>query len=413
MDPSDHRNLGRELGIFATDDLLAAGMPLWLPAGGAIRGALERFIVDIEQRAGYAHVYSPEIAKRGLYERSGHWEHYHEEMYPPIRVGADELVLRPMNCPHHILMYQAAPRTRRDLPMRLAELGTMYRFERSGVVSGLSRVRRMTLNDGHVFCPPEAVPDELDAILGLVETAYRALGIPAPRYRLSLGGESEKYVREGGMWAVAESLLRGALESRQLDFFESVGDAAFYGPKIDIQVTDLDGHEETLSTVQVDFHLPGQFELEYRSGAERLRPVMIHRGLVSTMERMVAHLLETHRGALPAWLAPVHCAILPVVDDAVPYARLVHDQLQHAGIRVDLDDRDATLASRVRDARRVPYVAVVGRREMESQTISLRARDGRSAPSQSIAEVAAFIAGVDRSRSLDLFPAGGAPGGPV
>jgi len=378
MDYPDHRKLGRELGIFATDEQCGAGLPLWLPAGAAIRAEIERFVVALERRNGYQHVYTPALAKRQLYERSGHWQHYQDDMYPPMQVGSEEVVLRPMNCPHHILVYSAQPRVMRDMPVRIAELGTMFRMERSGVVGGLSRVRQMTLNDGHVFCAVEQIGCEIDSILGMVVAAYEALAIPAPRYRLSLRGDGPKYVGGAQTWDRAEAMLRASLESNGLDYVEAAGEAAFYGPKIDFQVTDPQGREETLSTVQIDFHLPAQFDLSFRRGEQRERPVLIHRSIVSTMERMVAHVLEVHGGALPIWLAPTQVVVIPVVDDAFDHADEVLRGLRAADVRVDLDDRDATLGSRIRDAqqRRVPYVAVVGRREASAGTVAVRRRGG-------------------------------------
>jgi threonyl-tRNA synthetase len=375
----DHRRLGRQLKIFASDELCGAGLPLWLPAGAAIRGEIERFIVDLERRHGYQHVYTPELAKQELYERSDHWAHYRDDMYPPMDVGAERVVLRPMNCPHHILVFAAEAKTSRDMPYRLAELGTMFRFERSGVIGGLTRVRQMTLNDGHVFCAPHQVEAEIATILGLVDEAYKALAIPAPSYRLSLKGTGPKYVGDPAIWAQSEAMLRSALSARGVDFEEAEGEAAFYGPKIDLQVSDPQGREVTLSTVQLDFHLPARFGLSFQQGPAREQPVMVHRSIVSTMERMVAHLLEVHNGALPVWLAPTQVAVLPIVTDAVGYAAGLRDALRASGMRADLDDRDATLAARVRDAQqsRVPYVAVVGRREANDGTVSVRLRDGQ------------------------------------
>jgi threonyl-tRNA synthetase len=404
MNPPDHRKLGRQLGIFLTDELLGAGLPLWLPAGAAVRAALERYIVEEERLAGYQHVYSPELGKRELYERSGHWQHYRDDMYPPMRVGHEEVVLRPMNCPHHVLVYQAQPRRRRELPLRIAELATMYRFERSGVIGGLSRVRRMTLNDGHVFCPEELIAEEVASILAMTARAYRALGLPPPRYRLSRRGEGDKYVDGDDMWFRGEAALRAVLDHGGYDYVEAEGEAAFYGPKIDLQVTDPQGRDETLSTVQIDFHLPRQFELAYTDGDDDRRPVMIHRSIVSTMERMVAHLLEVHDGALPAWLSPVHCVVMPVVDDAADHAARFHRALIEAGLRGEVDDRDATLGARVRDARhrRVPYVAVVGRREAADGTVSLRLRDGCQLDPLVLDDAVRLIAAVDNARSLEL-----------
>ena len=406
MDVADHRRIGRQLGIFATDEACGAGLPLWLPAGAAVRGEIERFIVDLERRHGYLHVYTPEMAKRELYERSGHWEHYRDDMYPPMTIGADQVVLRPMNCPHHILVFAAEPRSARDLPFRLAEMGTMFRFERSGVVGGLSRVRQMTLNDGHVFCAADDVEAEIATILTLVDEAYQTLAIPPPAYRLSLGGSGPKYVGAADLWSRAEAMIRSALDGSGLEYREAEGEAAFYGPKIDLQVTDPQGREETLSTIQVDFYLPGRFDLSYQRGAVREQPVMVHRSIVSTMERMVAHLLEVHNGSLPAWLAPTQAVVLPVVDDASAHAEKVSDALRHAGLRVELDDRDATLGARIRDAqqRHVPYIAVVGAREAEGGTVSVRLRDGQQLPVMAVDRFVHLAASVVSHRLPVLVP---------
>ena len=406
MDYPDHRRLGRQLRIFASDELCGAGLPLWLPAGAAVRRELEGFVVDLKRRHGYQHVYTPQLAKQDLYERSDHWAHYRDDMYPPMQVGGDQVVLRPMNCPHHILVYAAEPRTMRDMPVRLAELGTMFRLERSGVVGGLSRVRQMTLNDGHVFCEEGEVGEEVAAILGLVAKAYQALAIPAPSYRLSLRGPGSKYVGDAATWTRSEAVLRQALDDLGADYTEAEGEAAFYGPKIDLQVRDPRGREETLSTVQVDFHLPERFGLSYQDGPVSARPVMIHRSIVSTMERMVAHLLEVHDGAFPVWLAPTQVVIVPVVTDAVGYGRRLREALQSAAIRVELDDRDATLGSRIRDAqhRRVPYVAVVGRREAEDATVAVRLRGGEQLGTLSTEAFVALVADVVARRLPALIP---------
>jgi threonyl-tRNA synthetase len=379
MDHADHRKLGRQLGIFASDELCGSGLPLWLPAGAAVRSELERYVVDLERRNGYMHVYTPALAKQDLYERSGHWQHFQDDMYPPMEVGAERAVLRPMNCPHHILVFINERPLARQLPWRLAELGTMFRFERSGVVGGLSRTRQMTLNDGHVFCLPDHLEAEIGRILSMVEEAYRALSIPPPRYRLSLRGSGLKYVDNDAMWERSEAVLRSALGNLGLAFEEQAGEAAFYGPKIDLQVEDPQGREETLSTVQVDFHLPEQFDLWVQDGSERVRPVMVHRSIVSTMERMVAHLLEVHDGALPVWLSPTQVRVVPIVDDVVPFADEVAAALRAADLRVDVDGRDATLNAKVRDAQqaKVPYIAVVGRREAVDRTVAPRLRDGQ------------------------------------
>lgn len=403
MEPPDHRRLGRQMKIFATDEALGAGLPLWLPAGAVIRSEMERFILEVERRAGYQHVYTPELAKQALYERSGHWAHYHDDMYPPMDLGAERVVLRPMNCPHHILVYQSEPRSARRLPLRLAELGTMFRYERSGVVGGLSRVRQMTLNDGHIFCGTEMVEAEIAAVLELVADAYRTLAIPAPTLRLSLRGEGPKYAAGSSLWVRGEAMIRSALDRLALDYVEAPGEAAFYGPKIDLQVKDPQGREETLSTIQVDFHLPERFELTYRNGPDLHQPVMIHRSIISTMERMVAHLLEVHNGSLPVWLAPTQVTVLPVSPAALDYAFGIHRLLLDRQIRADIDDRDETLGSRIRDAQQqhVPYLAVIGEREAESETVAVRLRTGERT-TQPKADFADLVAEVSNRRMPTL-----------
>ncbi|MDY7099546.1 MAG: threonine--tRNA ligase [Actinomycetota bacterium] len=403
----DHRRIGRDLGVFASDDRCGSGLPLWLPAGSVIRSEIERFVVDLERAHGYQHVYTPHLAKRELYERSGHWAHYRDDMYPAMAVGSEEAVLRPMNCPHHILVFEAERPSARELPWRVAELGTMFRFERSGVVSGLSRVRQMTLNDGHVFCLPDQIDTEIASILSMVAEAYRALGLPAPRHRLSLRGEGAKYVADDDLWARAESVLRSVLDGLGVPYDEAPDEAAFYGPKIDLQVSDPQGREETLSTVQVDFLLPERFGLVARAPSGDVRPVMIHRSIVSTMERMVAHLLEVHGGALPVWLAPAQVRVLPVVDDAADHADRVLAALRGKGVRARLDDRDATLGARIRAAQqdKVPYVAVVGRNEASDDTVAVRLRDGRRLDPMPPERFADLVAGVAANRGADLGPA--------
>jgi threonyl-tRNA synthetase len=409
MELPDHRRLGRQLGIYAPDDRCGAGLPLWLPAGTAVREQIERYVVDLEKAHGYQHVRTPELAKRTLYERTGHWDHYRGDMYPPMPVGAEDAVLRPMLCPHHILVFEALRPSLRELPLRLAELGTMFRRERSGVVGGLSRVRQMTLNDGHVFCREDQVGDEVARILGMVGEAYAALAIPQPHYRLSRHDAGSKYAADAGLWERSEALLRDALEGLGLPYEEAPGEAAFYGPKIDLQVTDPAGREETLSTVQVDFLLPERLDLWVGEGSERIRPVMVHRSIVSTMERMVAHLLEVHAGALPVWLAPVQVRVLPVVDDAGDQARAVAQAVRARGGRSAVDDRRATLDARIRDAQqaKVPYIAVVGRREQADGTVAVRLRDGRRLPAMAPAALAELVQAVAGARGGDLLPGDG------
>ncbi|HEX3618145.1 MAG TPA: threonine--tRNA ligase [Solirubrobacteraceae bacterium] len=378
MDAPDHRRLGRQLEIFATEEQCGAGLPFWLPAGAIVRSELEAFVTELERRHGYRHVNTPVMAKRELYERSGHWEHYHADMYPPMEVGAEQLVLRPMLCPHHILIFDQQPRSWRELPLRLGEVGPMFRRERSGVVGGLSRVRQSTLNDGHVFCPEDRVTGEIIDILSMIEIAYRALRIPAPRLRLSRGGSGPKYVSDPAIWQRSEAMLRDALDRAGATYAEAENEAAFYGPKIDLQVSDPQGREETLSTIQVDLVLPSRFGLHYDRNGERRSPIMIHRSIIGTLERMTAHLLEVHNGALPVWLSPTQALVMAATESSRTYAAAVNRRLLSSGLRAELDDRDATLGARIRTAypRKIPYVVVVGEREQRDQTISLRLRDG-------------------------------------
>jgi threonyl-tRNA synthetase len=406
MEYPDHRRLGRQLGIFTTDERVGAGLPLWLPAGASVRAEIERYIVELERRSGYLHVSTPHLAKVELYEQSGHWAQYQDDMYPPMQIGADRVVLRPMNCPHHILVFAAEPRTARDIPFRLAELGTMFRYEQSGAIGGLSRVRQMTLNDGHVFCAVDDIAAEIAGMLSMVEEAYRTLAIPPPAYRLSRRGPEPKYLGSAEMWQRAEAMLRAALDESGLAYTEVEGEAAFYGPKIDLQVRDPQGRQETLSTIQVDFYLPGQFELAFQRGADRQQPVLIHRSIVSTMERMVAHLLEVHDGRLPVWLAPTQVAILPVVDGVGDHARHLRDRLRGAGVRVELDDRDATLGARVRDAqrRRIPYLAIIGNNEAADGTVAVRLRTGEQLPGQDVASFVGLVTSVSEGRLSGLLP---------
>src|SRR5580698_3365625 len=375
----DHRKLGKELELFTVSDLVGSGLPLWLPKGATVRRLLEEYILQKEREAGYQHVYTPDLAKVDLYIRSGHWEHYHEDMFPPIDLKTEELVLRPMNCPHHILIYESGKRSYRDLPVRIAELGTMYRYERSGVLSGLSRVRCMTLNDAHIFCTPEQIKEEFAAVMRLVEQAYRDLGITQYTYRLSLRDKLNraKYVENDEMWDLAENMLREAMDSLKLPYTEAPGEAAFYGPKLDIQLADVMGHQETYSTIQIDFHLPNQFELGYvGADGQQHRPVMIHRGVISTMERMISYLIELYAGAFPVWLAPVQAVVLPITERQNDYAKQVLEKLLDGGVRAELDDRNEKLQAKIRDAQlqKVPYMLVIGGKEAEAGTVSVRHR---------------------------------------
>jgi threonyl-tRNA synthetase len=401
----DHRKLGRELGLFDSDPLIGAGLPYWLPAGAAIRQALERYIVDVERRAGYQQVYSPVLGKRELYEISGHWAKYSEDMYPPMDIGGEEVVLRPSLCPHHALMYRSRAHSYRELPLRMSELGGQYRSELSGVLGGLTRVRAMQLNDAHIFCSLDQVAEEAAAALALINQAYSDLGIKASRYMLSLpaadakfGDPSSKYVGDAESWARAAGLLREVLDGAGIEYEEDPGEAAFYGPKIDIQIEDSAGRESTLSTIQVDFHQPAAFGLEYMGAdGNKHRPVMVHRAIVGSIERAVAQLIEVHGGALPAWLAPVQLVVLPISEKEEKAAADVLRLARDLGLRAEIGyAEEGSLGARIRENRLVPFQAVIGAREAAAYQIALRERDGKKHDAADAPSVLReLVAGID------------------
>ncbi|GAB2450436.1 threonine--tRNA ligase [Streptosporangium sandarakinum] len=404
----DHRRLGRELGLFDTDPLIGSGLPYWLPDGAAVRHALEEYIREAERRAGYRHVYSPVLGKRELYEISGHWSHYSDDMFPPMDLGGEQVVLRPSLCPHHALIFRSRSRSYRELPLRMAELGGMYRSELSGVLGGLTRVRAIQLNDAHIFCTLEQVADEAGAALEMIRRAYRALGISPARYRLSLPGPGGKYVAAPELWRRSTELLTEVLDRSGLPYEAAEGEAAFYGPKIDIQVADGAGRESTLSTVQVDFHQPERFGLHYigADGAKH-RPVMVHRSIIGSVERAVAHLIEHHGGAFPAWLAPVQVVVLPVSDAELPDAAALARRCADLGLRAEVAGPEhGSLGARVRQARLVPYQAVIGAREAAAGHVALRLRDGRRPEGLTAAEAPARIRALVGSHGTDLWDTG-------
>ncbi len=402
----DHRKLGRELGLFDTHPLMGAGLPYWLPAGAAVRHALEEYVRELERRAGYQHVYSPVLGKRELYEISGHWSAYRDGMYPAMDFGGDQLVLRPSICPHHALIFAARGRSYRELPLRMAELGGQYRSELSGVLGGLTRVRAMQLNDAHIFCTPEQVASEAAAALGLIRQAHRALGIEAARFRLSLAGGSGKYVGNREMWDKATAVLTDVLVSAGLPFDAEEGEAAFYGPKIDVQVADSAERETSISTIQVDFYQPERFGLTYTGpDGGKHRPVMVHRSIVGSMERAVAHLIDVHGGAFPPWLAPVQLAVLPIADAELPDADQLTRQAIEQGLRAELAaPSDGSLGARIRDHRLVPCVAVIGRAEAAAGQVALRLRDGRQLPPMPTAQALGAMSGAVSRRGTELWP---------
>jgi threonyl-tRNA synthetase len=387
----DHRKLGRELDLFDSDPLIGSGLPFWLPAGAAARHEVEAYLYDLERRHGYQHVYSPAMGKRAMYERSGHWRNFADDMFPPMNVGGEDLVLRPSLCPHHALIFKSRQRSYRDLPLRIAELGPMYRAERSGVLGGLQRVRSVQLNDAHIFCRLDQAGDQVAAVLRLMRDAHAALGVRVAAVQLSLKGDSGKYAGDEDGWIRAEKLLREALDAAGQPYSEAPGEAAFYGPKIDVEVSDPAGRRSTLATVQVDFHQPAAFDLSYLDASSaRVRPVMIHRSLAGSMERLFAHLIEVHEGAFPAWYAPVQLGVIPLASSGADdfAARAVA-----AGLRVDvLHEGSVGLRIRAAAQRKIPYVAVIGDREVSSGEVSLRLRDGRQMPAVAIDQAISAVA---------------------
>lgn len=374
----DHRKLGKELDLFTVSQKVGQGLPLWLPKGATIRRMVERYIVDLEERLGYDHVYTPVLGSVELYKTSGHWDHYKDDMFPTLEMDNEDLVLRPMNCPHHMMVYKNQLYSYRHLPVRIAELGMMHRHEMSGALAGLQRVRAMTLNDAHIFARPDQLKDEFIRVVELIQHVYRDFGFEDYSFRLSYRDKdnTEKYVDNDEMWEKAQALLKETMEDMNLDYVEAEGEAAFYGPKLDVQVKTALGKEETLSTVQLDFHLPEQFDLTYvgEDGKDH-RPVVIHRGVVSTMERFVAFLIEEYKGAFPTWLAPVQARIIPVSNDVhKDYVKKLEDRLRLEGFRVELDMREEKLGYKIREAQteKIPFALVVGDKEMEDNAVNVR-----------------------------------------
>ncbi|TVX98344.1 threonine--tRNA ligase [Cohnella terricola] len=402
----DHRKLGRELKMFTFSREVGQGLPLWLPHGAKVRRTLERYIVDLEERLGYTHVYTPVLANVDLYKISGHWEHYQEDMFPKMELDNEELVLRPMNCPHHMMIYKSDMRSYRDLPIRIAELGTMHRYEMSGALTGLHRVRAMTLNDAHIFCRPDQIKEEFTRVVNLIRQVYEDFGIKEYRFRLSYRDpkDTEKYWPDDEMWETSQRMLREVVEELGLPFFEAEGEAAFYGPKLDVQIKTALGKEETLSTAQLDVLLPERFQLEYvGDDGKKHRPVVIHRGIISTMERMTAFLLENFAGALPVWLCPVQAKLIPVNPVYEPYVKQVEEKLLQAGVRVEADLRNEKLGYKIREAQleKIPYMLVIGENESTNGTVSVRRRGEGDLGSESVEEFVARITGEIASKRVD------------
>lgn len=400
---NDHRRLGQELGLFTFSDLVGSGLPLWLPKGATVRRILERFIVDTEIAWGYQHVYTPDIAKLDLYKTSGHYPYYKDSMYAPIQIDEHEFMLRPMTCPHHFQLYADRPKSYRELPMRIAELAKLYRYEGSGELSGLVRVRSFCLADAHIICADkDQAAIEIGKALDLIEHIASVFGLTLGQnysYRLSLGdrADDKKYYKNDTAWDEGEDMLRSVLQKRNGAFVEAKGEAAFYGPKIDIQMKDARGKENTAFTVQYDFCMPDRFNLTYKAadGTEK-RPVVVHRSSIGAIERVMAFLIEHYAGAFPTWLAPVQAKVLPVGGDHQDYAEDVAKKLTTQGFRVEVDASNESLGKRIRSAKmeKIPYLMVVGDKEIAEQTVSLEERGTGSLGSKSVEEVATLLSQV-------------------
>lgn len=379
---TDHRHLGKDLFVFS--DLVGKGLPLLTPKGSAIRRELERFIVDEEIKRDYQHVYSPPLAKTDLYKKSGHYPYYKDTMYPVMKVDDDELILRPMTCPHHFMLYKSRPRSYKELPMRIAEISPQFRYEKSGELSGLMRVRTFILSDAHIIATKDQATGVIEEVLNLIDYVNAVFGLKKGvdyRYRLSLGNrqDTKKYYKDDKAWDFAESVLRGVLTKTKSPFFEAEGEAAFYGPKIDVQIKKVNGNEETAFTVQYDFVMPKRFDMTYiDSKGKNVEPIVIHRASIGAIERTMAFLIEKFKGNFPTWLSPVQVKVLPIAERHLDYANAVVAKLKVASIRVELDDRNETLQAKIRDAQleKVNYMLIVGDKEVKDKTVTERARTG-------------------------------------
>lgn len=378
----DHRKIGKDLKLFITHKLVGAGLPMYLPNGATIRRTLERYIQDKELALGYSHVYTPSLANVELYKTSGHWDHYKDDMFPVMKMDEEEMVLRPMNCPHHMLIYKSELRSYRDLPIKIGELAHDFRYENSGAVCGLERVRQMCQNDAHLFVRPDQIKEEVGKVLKLIKEVYQDdFGFPAEsfKYRLSLRDKAnkEKYIDNDEMWETAESQLRAILKELNIEFYEAEGEAAFYGPKIDIQIKTALNHDVTIPTCQLDFALPERFDLKYigEDGKEH-RPVVIHRAILGSSDRFMSFLIEETKGNFPTWLAPVQVKVMTITDAQHEYAQEVVNKLTKNLIRVEFDDRNEKIGYKIREAQleKVPYMLVIGDKEVQAGTVGVRSR---------------------------------------
>lgn len=375
----DHRKIGKELDLFMTHSLVGSGLPMYLPKGATVRRVLERYIQDKEIKMGYEHVYTPSLANVDLYKTSGHWDHYKEDMFPVMKMENEEIVLRPMNCPHHMLIFKRKMHSYRDLPIRIGELAHDFRYEASGNVCGLERVREMCQNDAHLFVRLDQIKEEFKKVVDLILSVYKDFGFKEYSFRLSLRDklDKEKYFDDDEMWDKAESQLREILKESNLNFYEAEGEAAFYGPKLDVQIKTALGHDVTISTCQLDFLLPRRFELEYigEDGKEHT-PVVIHRAILGTSDRFLSFLIEETKGAFPTWLAPVQVKVLPITDAHIEYANKIKAELEEIGVRVEVDERNEKIGYKIREAQmeKLPYMLIVGEKEIKEGTVGVRSR---------------------------------------
>lgn len=397
----DHRKLGKDLDLFVFADIVGKGLPMLTPKGTVIRKELEKFVIEEETKRGYQHVITPPLAKVELYEKSGHYPYYKETMYPAMQIDEEKLILRPMTCPHHFMLYKSRPRTYKELPVRFAEISPQFRYEKSGELSGLTRVRMFCLADAHIMCAKEQAEEEIKSVLNLIDYANAVFGLKKGidyRYRLSLGDrkDTKKYYKDDKAWNAAENILRQVLQETKAPFFEAKGEAAFYGPKIDIQVKRVNGQEETAFTVQYDFVMPKRFELTYidKDGKEK-EAVVVHRSSIGAFERTMAFLIEHYAGAFPVWLSPVQAKIIPITDRHTEYANWVMDELKKHNLRVEVDSRQETTSAKIRDneMQKIPYLLVVGDREATAKNISVRQR---SKGNTGTIELDAFIAKIKK-----------------
>ena len=402
----DHRKIGKDLNIFMSHDLVGKGMPLWLPNGAVIRKQLENYIYEKERNMGYLHVYTPCVGTVDLYKTSGHWDHYKENMFPSMKVDEEEFVLRPMNCPHHMLIYGNELHSYRDLPIRIGEFATDFRYEASGAVKGLERVRCMCQNDAHLFVRPDQIGEEFKKVVSLILDVYKDFGLTEYKFRLSLRDpeDKEKYFDDDEMWNEAEAKLREVLNELGVEYFEAIGEAAFYGPKLDVEVKPAVGPEVTLSTCQLDFLLPRKFELSYvdSDGSKKI-PVVLHRAIFGTFDRFTAFILEETKGALPVWLAPVQLNVIPVNNEYhLEYANEVYELLKDNGFRVELDDREEKLGYKMRESviKKIPYSIILGQKEVDNKNISYRVHGSEETITVSIEEFVNLIKNKINSREI-------------